>query len=209
MVTPIHLPLGFSGTSWWGESGCEVMPEWVNGAILLVPLTEHHALDAARKSVPSKGAPCPAEKMIAGQSNTLCELFHATASREFQRADSIDDEEVLSRGRRCAQVVESRTRTPTPHSVELVARYAEKGSTFIYAADSIEGAMVQLLNMNKLARFDAAATSTDTRTLSSCDCKAPSIFEAQLMSEACGRETCVRAELAGVDLSLSCSSVNH
>jgi len=27
-------------------------------------------------------------------------------------ADSIDDEEVLSRGRHCAQVVESRTRTP-------------------------------------------------------------------------------------------------
>ena len=90
MVTPIHLPLGFSGTSWWGESGCEVMPEWVNGAILLVPLTEHHALDAARKSVPSKGAPCPAEKMIAGQSNTLCELFHATASREFQRLDTAE-----------------------------------------------------------------------------------------------------------------------
>ena len=53
MVTPVHPPLGFSGTSWWDDSGCEAIAEWVKGAILLVPLTEQHALDAVRKSVPS------------------------------------------------------------------------------------------------------------------------------------------------------------
>ena len=52
MVTPVHPPLGFSGTSWWDESGCEAIAEWVKGAILLVPLTEQYALDAGRTSVP-------------------------------------------------------------------------------------------------------------------------------------------------------------